>query len=207
MFSEYSWRRHGRIHVPIRGALPVSAYVEHAHLEAYVKQLNSARGLLEAATDELMKSDVKTVYHGKDTAPESSELLKIIHFAEHELRTTIRTQPKEEKEVQEAFENILLTTHIAHQRESVRIPYSSKDYVPDFTFDKIDLAIDLKLCHHDKRREKQIIAEINDDIMAYKTKYGNLLFIVYDIGQIKDVDKFKGNFEAHEGVVVIVVKH
>ena len=57
------------------------------------------------------------------------------------------------------------------------------------------------------RREKELIAEINDDILAYKTKYRNLIFIIYDLGYIRDVDRFAEAFEASEGVIVRVVKH
>src|SRR2546430_13151265 len=38
-------------------------------------------------------------------------------------------------------------------------------------------AIDMKLCK-EPGREKEIIAEVNDDILAYQTKYGNILFVV-----------------------------
>jgi hypothetical protein len=55
--------------------------------------------------------------------------------------------------------------------------------------------------------EKELIAQVNDDILAYKTKYGNLLFIVYDCGQIRDLDRFTASFEAHGSVYVRVVKH
>lgn len=56
-------------------------------------------------------------------------------------------------------------------------------------------------------REKEIIAEINDDILAYGTKYGNQIFIVYDNGNIRDVERFCNTFENNEGVLVRVVKH
>ena len=71
---------------------------------------------------------------------------------------------------------------------------------------KIDLAIDIKLCSRDGR-EKEIIAEINDDIMAYQTKYGNLLFVIYDIGFIRDIERFADSFEIQRNVIVRVVKH
>ena len=67
------------------------------------------------------------------------------------------------------------------------------------------MAIEVKLCNREGR-EKEIIGEINDDILAYKTKYGNVLFIVYDLGFIRDVDRFVSSFEDQEGVVVNVVK-
>lgn len=56
-------------------------------------------------------------------------------------------------------------------------------------------------------REKEIIAEINDDILAYRTKYGNIIFGVYDLGYIRDVDRFAETLEGTEGVIVRVVKH
>lgn len=55
---------------------------------------------------------------------------------------------------------------------------------------------------------KKIIAEINDDIVAYKTAYSNLIFVVYDSGGvIRNSDEFKGSIEKQESVVVKVIKH
>jgi hypothetical protein len=48
---------------------------------------------------------------------------------------------------------------------------------------------------------------INEDILGYRHEYGNLLFVVYDTGNIRDVDRFVANFEEQENVVVRVVKH
>src|SRR5437762_7001178 len=56
-------------------------------------------------------------------------------------------------------------------------------------------------------REREIIAEINDDVLAYKTKYGNIIFCVYDLGFIRDVERFADAFEGCDGVIVRVVKH
>ncbi len=64
----------------------------------------------------------------------------------------------------------------------------------------------IALCHR-SNREKEIIGEINDDILAYQTKYGNLLFVVYDVGHIRDTDRFVNSFEEHQNVMVHVVKH
>jgi hypothetical protein len=69
-----------------------------------------------------------------------------------------------------------------------------------------DLAIDLKLCSCDGR-EKEIIVELNDDILGYKAQFGNVLFIVYDLGLNRDVELFTSAFEVHANVLVRVVKH
>ena len=91
-------------------------------------------------------------------------------------------------------------------RETDSIEYSSKTYIPDFSLSRIDLALEVKLAVR-QGREKEIIGEINDDILAYKTNYGNLLFVVYDAGLIRDVDRFSSQFEQHDGVLVRVIKH
>jgi DpnII restriction endonuclease len=92
------------------------------------------------------------------------------------------------------------------RREKVSIPYSSKKFIPDFVFDSFDLALDTKLCNS-ANREREIVDEINADIPAYHTKYGHILFVIYDVGFIRDVAQFKSGIEAIPGVRVIVIKH
>jgi len=174
--------------------------------QAYLEQLQASKGLLQAASDHLGRTDLSSVYEGKNTAPESSAILKVINLAEHKLRKVIRGTPSEEKEIQNAFENLMIGADVPYSRETESIEYSSKTYTPDFTVQKIDLAIEMKLCAREGR-EKEIIAEINDDILAYQTKYGNILFIIYDTGFIRDVDRFTGAFEENDNVVIRVVKH
>ncbi len=202
-FVSYTWNRQGSF--AVLNSLDPEPQIEETHQVAYRHQLDSAKGLLLAAKDHLGRADIDSVYEGKDTGPESSEIVKIINLAEFKLRKVIRNSPKSEKEVQDAFENLLVGADVPYSRESVSIEYSSKTYRPDFTIDKIDLAVEIKFCNTDDR-EKPMIAEINDDILAYQTKYGNLLFVVYDTGHIRDVDRFKDEFEKNQKVIVKVVK-
>lgn len=180
--------------------------IDRINNEAYQKHLQIARGILLAAKDNLTKSNLESVYKGKDTGPEASILLKVINLAEHKLRMVIRIQPTREKEIQDAFENLLIGADIPYSRETDSIEYSTKTYTPDFTVIKADLAIEIKICPG-SQREKDMIAEINDDILAYKTKYGNIIFIIYDLGVVRDMDRFKNNFQEHEGVIVEIIKH
>ena len=101
---------------------------------------------------------------------------------------------------------MLVAKELDYLREQEKIVYSSKTYQPDFTFPKISLVLEIKLCDV-KKREKEIIAEINDDILVYKTKYSNIIFLVYDLGHIRDIDKFKNDLEQDDMVSVKVVKH
>ena len=100
----------------------------------------------------------------------------------------------------------MIGADVEFSREKEHLEYSSKTYIPDFTFSRIGLIVELKLCARDGR-EADIIAEINDDILAYKTKYGNLIFVVYDLGYIRDTDAFRGSLVEHQQVEVKVVKH
>jgi hypothetical protein len=132
--------------------------------------------------------------------------LKVLHLAEQKLRKVIRDKPEKEKQVQDAFESLLIGADMPYGREVDSIEYSSKTYSPDFSLMKISLAVEVKLCSREER-EKELPAEINDDILAYQTKYQNLLFIVYDLGYIRDMDRFRKSFEEHENVTVRVIKH
>lgn len=182
------------------------AAIDAKRHEYFLRDLGAAKGLLLGAVEYLKEREISEVYHAKDTGPEASLILKVLNLAEHQLRKVIREKPDNERQAQDAFENLLIGADIPYGREVDRIEYSSKTYTPDFSLTKISLAIEVKLCSR-AEREKELPEEINDDILAYQTKYQNLLFIVYDIGYIRDIDRFCSSFEEHENVTVRVVKH
>lgn len=209
-FSSLEWRCSGLFLVggpsDPEGSWNPQGAIEKKHQLVYQEQLETAKGMLLGAKDYLKKHNISEVYEGKDTPPESSAILKVINIAERKLRKVIRDVPKEEKNIQDAFENLLIGGDIPYSREAETIEYSSKKYIPDFTISQIDLAIEVKFCARN-RREKEIISEINDDILAYQKKFGNILFVVYDTGFIRDIDKFIDTFEENQNVVVRVIKH
>lgn len=205
-FTQIRWRYAGTMAVRWDEVHnPMLAQARH-DLPVYAEAVGLAAGVLQMAGDELERKGVKGVYQGKDTGPEASLLLRIFNLAELKLRKIVRSKPVKEREIQDAFENLLIANDIPHSREKETIEYSSKTYIPDFTVPKADLAIDIKLATAEAH-EKSLIAEINDDIVAYRTKYGNILFVVYDCGIIRDVDRFIGSFESNGPVSVRVVKH
>jgi hypothetical protein len=203
-FAQLTWDERSTF-VISPGRVNPQAAVEQRHQEAYQRQLDTAKGILIAAQDELKQSELEDIYKGKNTPSESSAILKIQHLAEHKLRKAMRVQPTREREVQDAFETLLIGADLEYSRETDSIEYSSKTYTPDFSFLRLDLALEVKICNR-SGREKEIIAEINDDILAYGQKYGNQFFVIYDLGFIRDVDRFGRHFEEQEGVVVRVVK-
>lgn len=199
------WSETASFIVNILDGDPTTA-VERRNQQAYVHHLDTARGLLQAAMDELESSTIDEIYKGKDTPRETSDIVKVLGLVERKLRKVVRGVPQRESDIQEAIENLLVGADVEHSRETESIEYSSKTYAPDFSLPRLDLALEVKLSGR-VGREKEIIAEMNDDILAYKTKYGNILFVIYDTGFIRDVERFAGHFERHEGVLVRVVKH
>src|SRR6266704_2194735 len=167
------------------------------------------RWILDTAIDQINRKGLEGVYEGKDTPKESSEIVKILSLIEIKLRKTVRDKPQAESEVKDALESLFIGADLDKEftREKENLVYSSKTYIPDFAFRRISTVVEAKLCDTPKR-EKEIIAEINDDILAYKTAYANLIFVVYDLGMIRDRDMFAGSIEqAHQQVIIRVIKH
>lgn len=135
----------------------------------------------------------------------STDTLKIITGIQRSLRKLFRDKPMNEKGVLDKLEDLFNASQLKFRREQVNITYSSKTYIPDFTFDEINCAVEGKFCNSENR-EKEMIGEINDDIQAYLTKYKNLIFVIYDIGFIRDEETFKSNIES-KNVVIEIIKH
>jgi hypothetical protein len=93
-----------------------------------------------------------------------------------------------------------------YDREAGRVKTSGKESVPDFIFPRLKLCLEVKLSKSlDKLRA--IVDEVNADIRAYGTQYDRQLYIIYDLGIIRDEAEFKRDLEDAPGVSVLVVKH
>jgi hypothetical protein len=130
---------------------------------------------------------------------------QIIDLIRANLRPAIYEDPKRERDVQNALETIFRARALDFRREQETVPYGTKRYIPDFTFDRIGLAVEVKLCK-DKDREKTIIDEINADIIGYAGRYDRCVFVIYDLGFIRDEARFSGDIEANPNVHVVIIK-
>lgn len=173
------------------------------------KQLNPAdaigafwKSYLQLAANRLsaMAAYLQSQLHGTDHQVQS-----FIDLIEANLRPAIFSPPDKEVEIQNALEIVFRSRSLPFRREKVSIEYSSKRYIPDFTFDTLDLALEVKLCKSQKK-EKDIVDEINADILAYQTKFRHALFVVFDLGAIRDVLTFRMSIEKNPDVKVLVVK-
>lgn len=119
--------------------------------------------------------------------------------------------PEREAEIQNAVETLIVGRGMAkgtdYDRETGRVKTSGKESIPDFIFfPNLKLCLEVKLSKSAERL-KAIVDEINADIRAYSTRYERQLYIVYDVGTIRDEAEFKSGLENAPGVSVIIVKH
>ena len=138
------------------------------------------------------------------------EYVNLENFIKNKLRNTIFESPKKEIEVQNAIENLFIgkgwNKGIDYDRESGKFEFSGKEYIPDFIVAKLDLCIEVKLLT--EGRKSKIIEEINADISAYSKEYKRQIYVVYDIGVIRDEIEFKRDIEnVKDDIKVIIVKH
>lgn len=137
------------------------------------------------------------------------EFDNISNFIRCKLRASIFTTPSKEIEVQNAIEALLIGRNMAkgieYDRETGKIEFSGREYIPDFILPKLNLCVEVKLLREGKK--SRIIDEINADITAYSTKYERLLFVVYDLGVIRDEAEFRRDIEnAGAAIKVVIVK-
>lgn len=131
------------------------------------------------------------------------------NFLKSKLRTAMFEIPEKELQVQNAIETLLLGRGMNkgtdYDRESGKVEFSGKEYIPDFVIPKMNLCIEVKLMRNDKK--SKIIEEISSDITAYGKVYERQLFVVYDLGVIQNEDEFKHDIENIGNIKVVVVKH
>jgi hypothetical protein len=139
-----------------------------------------------------------------------AKTVELKNFFETSLRRAVFGQPENERELQDIVERLLIgrgfKKAIDYDRETGRVKYSGKEFVPDFVFLPADMFIEVKLIKS-AERSKTAIEEINSDILAYKTRYSKGMFLIYDLGIIRDVSEFAGSIEQQMDIAVCLVKH
>lgn len=139
------------------------------------------------------------------------EVAGLRDFVEARLRSAMLREPEKERDVQDSLEQLMigrgLMKGLDYDREVGRVKVSAKEVVPDFVFPKLDLALEVKLLNSSSRL-KEAIDEINADVAAYSKRYRRLMFVVYDLGNVRDATEFRRDLERDDGrILVIIVKH
>ena len=169
-------------------------------LELFQSALTSLRVLIAALEYNVDYSD--------------NEFNNLLNKIESKLRNLMIDTPKKEKDVQDNVERLCVSIGmnkgIDYDRETGKLNFSGREYIPDFIVPKFNCCIEIKLIK-EKCHIKKMIEEINADITAYSKEYEKLLFVVYDLGCIRDVEEFKRDIELakekNKEIKVIVIKH
>lgn len=156
-----------------------------------------------------LETDILLTYLEKATDYAEDKFENIANFIKSSLRASMFSIPDKEKEVQDNIERLFigkgLLKGIDYDRETGKLEFSGKEYIPDFVLPKLSLCIEVKLVKEGRR--SKIIDEINADITAYSTKYDRLLFVVYDLGVIRDENEFRRDIEnSGANIKVVIVK-
>lgn len=138
------------------------------------------------------------------------EVRALRDFLQSRLRSAVFKEPEEEEDVQNVVEQLLIgrgmRKGIDYDREVGRVKISVKEVVPDFIMPMLSLALEVKLIKT-AQRVRRVVDEINADIASYSKGYDQLLFVVYDLGHIRDEMEFRQDLESKLRVAVLVVKH
>jgi hypothetical protein len=126
------------------------------------------------------------------------ETVGLRDFLEARLRSAMLKLPERERDVQDAVETLLIgrgyQKGLTYDREVGRVKVSVKEVIPDFILPRLGLALEIKLSGS-VAKVKAIVDEINADIRAYGKEYRSLLFVVYDLGHIRDEAEFRQDLE------------
>ncbi len=141
---------------------------------------------------------------------QNNTVLDFINWIYPKIRKCVFNKPDKEKVIQDIIEQILIggdyLKDIDYGRETGKIDYSSKEYIPDFIIHKLDLVIEIKICTS-KEKTKRIIDEMNADILPYSKKFKNILFIVYDLGHIINEDEYRNDVDNNNNIFLRIIKH
>lgn len=152
---------------------------------------------------------LRAVLEGKlGVVDEKTTVLK--DFLRGRLRSAVFHSPDQEVEIQEIIEQLLIGRGMQkgqdYDREVGRVKIATKESIPDFIFPPLSTALEVKLTKT-PARVREVVDEINADVAAYSKKYRQLIFVVYDLGHIRDEVEFRHDLEGAGNVDVIVVKH
>ncbi|ACL17148.1 PD-(D/E)XK nuclease domain-containing protein [Methanosphaerula palustris] len=155
-------------------------------------------------------SAIKVKLQIRELDEKTPEYREIIDFLQTKVRSAILEEPKKEKDIQDVVEQLLigrgLTKGHDYDREVGRFKASAKEYIPDFIFPRLGLALEIKLYKTSSRRS-DLIDEISADIHAYSQSYAMLAFLIYDLGNIRDEAEFKQGLDNQKNVFLLIVKH
>jgi len=111
----------------------------------------------------------------------------------------------DESIIRDMIHGLLATAGYEFKKGTPRHKFSVKGFQPDLTSDSLSTAIEVKLIDS-KGDVSKSVEGLSADIEPYKSKFKNILFVVYDLGFVSDVDEYCKDFEKIDGVDILIIK-
>ena len=171
---------------------------------------SSYQEIIELEVSENKKQGIYTAINPEYLSKRLSYMY-VAELIEERFRTQFpKLPPSDEKEVQDHLQMFFdaqgYKRGLDYVRERGRVLFSIKEYVPDFALVQSKTVIEVKLLK-DGSKKSRMIEEMNADYSAYTKEYNNIIYLVYDLGFISNVEEFKRDFEAKGNVKVVIIKH
>lgn len=212
-YSSYKayMRKYNQLLENISKIQKIDSIVDYFNLENVLSQFDSIPGHHKEYFDSVyLNLSILKSYLENILGLKKSEVLILKDFFQSNLRKAVFKEPQNEKEVQDIIEQLLIgkgfSKGIDYDRETGRVKISAKEVIPDFILPKLNTALEVKYSTG-KTKSKAIIDEINADIQSYSKNYESILFIIYDLGSIRDEDEFKNDLDNSDNINLVIIKH
>ena len=190
---------------------PIAAPVDRFNIEKMPGSTNSL-AMVQQELFEAVRANLHILkaYLTNRVGLRTDRIIELADFLQANLRRAVLQIPGREKDIQDTIELLLIGRGLEkgtdYDREVGRVKISSKETIPDFILAPLKLALEVKLLK-DAPAVARVVDEINADILGYGKAYESMVFVVYDLGNIRDELEFRRDLEAATGVRVVVVKH
>jgi len=204
-------RKYGQLIQTIGMSIPLPPVLDHYNLDNMRASADTTHPQQKQLFDSVFSnvSMLRAVIEGKlGVVEDKTSALR--DFFQARLRSAIFRAPELERDVQDAVEQLLIGRGMQkgqdYDREVGRVKVSAKEVIPDLIVQSLSLAIEVKLIKN-QARIREAVDEINADIAAYSKKYRQLMFLIYDLGHIRDEIEFRHDLEKNGNTDVLVIKH
>lgn len=131
---------------------------------------------------------------------------KVKNAIEKGLRKSIGDRKIEKEfEVRDIIDGLLTVAGYDFQKETPENKFSAKRFRPDLTSESLSTVIEVKLIKI-KGDVSKSVEGLSADIEPYKSRFKNILFVVYDLGFVNDVDEYCKDFRKIDRVDILLVK-
>jgi hypothetical protein len=112
---------------------------------------------------------------------------------------------EKEFEIRDIIDGLLTVAGYDFKKETPEEKFSAKGFRPDLTSKNLSTVIEVKLIDSQGDVSKSVEG-LSADIEPYKKRFKNILFVVYDLGFVNDIEEYCKDFKKIDGVDILLIK-